>query len=198
MTTRIFLVRHGETRDGDPRRYKGRIDVPLSARGIEQMRRLSERIRSEGPLRAVYCSDLSRALKSAGIIAEPHGLAPVVEPALRERSFGLWEGMSFDEIRDLYPAEFDAWARDPLKHSPVQGESTAEVRRRCLKAYRQITRRHAGETIAVVAHGSVNRVILCHTLGVPLGNMFRIEQDFGALNIIEHRASHPRVRLLNG
>src|SRR5512139_592185 len=195
MTTRVFLVRHGETQDSDPRRYKGHIDVPLSARGIEQMHRVAGKIRNDGPLTAVYCSDLSRALRSAEVIAEPHGLTPVVEPALRERSFGIWEGMSFDEIRDLYPAEFDAWARNPLKHSPMEGESTADVRKRCLRAYRLITRSNAGQAIAVVAHGSVNRIILCHTLGVPLSNMFRIEQDFGALNVIEIGASYPRVRL---
>jgi alpha-ribazole phosphatase len=198
MTTRVFLVRHGETQDADPRRYKGHIDVPLSERGIERMRHVAERIRSNSPLTAVYCSDLSRALRSAEIVAEPHSLSPVVEPALRERSFGIWEGMSFDEIRDQYPAEFDAWARNPLQHSPMEGESTAAVRKRCLRAYRQVTQRHAGKTIAVVAHGSVNRIILCHTLGVPLSNMFRIEQDFGALNVIEIHTSYPRVRLLNG
>jgi broad specificity phosphatase PhoE len=165
---------------------------------IEQMQRVAARIRSDSPLTTVYCSDLNRALRSAGIIAELHGLIPVVEPALKERSFGIWEGMSFDEIRDLYPIEFDAWARNPLKHSPMEGESTAEVRKRCLKSYRQITRRHAGEAIAIVAHGSVNRIILCHTLGVPLSNMFRIEQDFVALNVIEIRTSYPRGRLLNG
>lgn len=238
MVTTLYLIRHGETEGAQSNRYKGHIDVPLSEKGIEQMERVAKYMNksymSHKTYNAVYCSDLSRAVKSAEIIAEPHGLKPVIMPELRERNFGLWEGMSFNEIREKYPDEFGAWAGDPLKFSPVQGENTIEVRDRVVGVLNKILSNHFAEVkkirsfedektqktlpdstpqplnisssqiqnssfdnIAIVAHGGVNRVILCHLLGIPLENIFRIEQDFAALNVIEFYENYPVVKLLN-
>ena len=148
-------------------------------------------------LAAIYCSDLSRAVKSAEIVASAFGLQPAVVPALRERSFGIWEGMSFTEIKEKHPAEFEAWAGNPLKYSPIDGENTLEVKERCIKALDDILARHEGESVAIVAHGGINRIILCHIMGMPLENIFRIEQGFAAINIIEFWEKYPVVKLLN-
>jgi len=152
----------------------------------------------ESLLAAVYCSDLSRAVKSAEIIAAPYALTPLIRPGLRERSFGIWEGMTFSEIKQQYPEEFRAWAENPLKYSPPGGENTLEVRDRVVSSLYGILKNHEGQSIAAVAHGGVNRIILCHVLGVPLEHIFRIEQDFAAVNIIEFWEKYPVVKLLNG
>lgn len=213
MVTTLYLIRHGETEGAEIRRYKGTLDVPLSEKGMKQVERVSEHILklmstiqkeedalpvSERNLAAVYSSDLSRALKSAEIIARPHSLSPIVVPSLRERNFGLWEGMSFDEIKEKYPDEFTAWAGNPLEFSPVNGESTLEVRDRVMDAFEKIVQAHPGERVAIVGHGGVNRIILCHILGIPLENIFRVEQDFAALSIIEFWDRYPVVKLMNG
>jgi alpha-ribazole phosphatase/probable phosphoglycerate mutase len=202
MVTTLYLIRHGETEGGEVRRYKGTIDVPLSEKGVSQMEQVSKYIVEKGGtgglMSAVYCSDLSRAIRSAEIVAEPHSLKPVIISSLRERNFGLWEGMSFDEIRKKYPLEFDAWADNPLKFSPMEGESTLAMRDRVIQAMNEIIEKHNKENIAIVAHGGVNRIILCHILGIPLENIFRIEQDYGAVNIIEFWDKYPVVKLLNG
>lgn len=202
MVTTLYLIRHGETEGGEIRRYKGTIDVPLSEIGVSQMEQVSKYIVEKGGkgglMSAVYCSDLTRAIRSAEIVAEPHSLKPVIISSLRERNFGLWEGMSFDEIREKYPLEFDAWAGNPLKFSPMEGESTLAMRDRVIPAMNEIMENHNKENIAIVAHGGVNRIILCHILGIPLENIFRIEQDYGALNIIEFWDKYPVVKLLNG
>jgi alpha-ribazole phosphatase/probable phosphoglycerate mutase len=211
MVTTLYLIRHGETKGAEQRRYKGTIDVPLSEIGMRQMEQVSKyidlnteynqnteyRTQNTG-LNAVYCSDLSRAIRSAEIVAEPHSLKPIIVSSLRERNFGLWEGMSFDEIREKYPLEFDAWAGNPLKFSPMEGESTLAMRDRVIQAMNKIMENHNKGNIAIVAHGGVNRIILCHLLGIPLENIFRIEQDYGALNIIEFWDKYPVVKLLNG
>lgn len=197
MVTTFYLIRHGETEGGEVKRYKGTIDVPLSEKGVKQMERVAEYLRRVTSLKAIYTSNLSRALKSAEIIAEPHSLNPIVVPDLRERNFGLWEGMSFDEIREKYPREFDAWAGNPLKFSPMGGETTLEMQKRVINALDEIIRNHNGEHIAIVSHGGVNRIILCHILDIPLENIFRIEQDYGALNIIEFWDRYPVVTLMN-
>ena len=243
MVTTLYLIRHGETEGGQQNRYKGHIDVPLSENGIRQMERLSKYIVQNSStlnnveplnnieqlkLNAVYCSDLSRALKSAEIIAKPHKLRPIVMPELRERNFGIWEGMTFNEIKEKYPQEFDAWVSNPLKFSPVQGESTIEVRDRVIGALGEILKNHAIQStgnedkklgrweaekskhhnflssqlqsfnnIAIVSHGGVNRIVLCHLLEIPFENIFRIEQDYGALNIVEFHDKYPVVKLIN-
>jgi alpha-ribazole phosphatase/probable phosphoglycerate mutase len=196
--TKIFLIRHGETVDANSRRYKGHIDIDLSDNGIAQVKRLSDHVgaRHAVPLRAVYCSDLSRAIKSAEIIAEPFSLKPVINVGLKERNFGVWEGMSFDEIKEKWPDAFDSWAANPVEFSPMQGESTLEVKERAMKTFNEIVSKHAGENIALVAHGGINRVILCELLGIPLENIFRIEQDFAALNVIE-LWDYPVVKQIN-
>ncbi|HAM49595.1 MAG TPA: histidine phosphatase family protein [Nitrospiraceae bacterium] len=228
MVTTLYLIRHGETEGSGIKRYTGSINVALSQKGAEQMKgtsalllkhllksassqsysylrdiyRLSaprsEPTHSDMKLQAVYCSDLSRAMKSAEIIAEPHGIKAVVVKDLRERNFGIWEGLTFTEIRERYPEEFRSWADNPLKFSPIGGESTIEVRDRIIPAMEEIINGHCGEQIAIVAHGGVNRIMLCHILGIPLENIFRIEQDNGAVNIIEFWDRYPVMKLLNG
>ena len=195
MGTKIYLIRHGEIGDGEERRYNGQRDVPLSDRGIDQVMMLSEFLRNTG-LQAVYTSDLGRALRSAEIIARTHGVQPVIEKGLKEYSFGEWEGMTFSEIEKKYPDAFSAWAANPVMFSPVGGESTEDVRKRAIHAFEKIICRHQGENIAIVSHGGVIRIILCELLGIPLENLFRIEQNFAALNIIE-MWDYPVIKLMN-
>ncbi|MBI4687308.1 MAG: histidine phosphatase family protein [Nitrospirae bacterium] len=246
MHTKVYLIRHGETEGSEVKRYKGSIDVPLSEEGLRQMGDASDFIAkslsnasdsmhkeylreihgtssiAKPVLHAVYCSPLTRALRGAEIIAKPHGLKPSVINDLRERSFGIWEGMSFMEIKDKYPMEFEAWAGNPIKYSPMGGESTIEVRERAIRALNKILGEHSNQStehraqstdknslssgfcalrsgnIAIVAHGGVNRIILCEIMGIPLENIFRIEQDYGCLNIIEFWDKYPVVKLING
>ena len=167
-----------------------KAETERSAAGLQNLR--------DSGLQAVYTSNLSRAVRSAGIIAEPYGLRPVETPDLRERSFGVWEGMTFTEIKEKYPEEFEAWANNPLRYSPIGGESTIDAKERIIPSLTKILESHKGDNIAVVAHGGVNRIILCHVLGIPLENIFRIEQDYAAVNIIEFWDKYPVVKLING
>jgi alpha-ribazole phosphatase/probable phosphoglycerate mutase len=203
MATTLYLIRHGETEGSEERRYKGTIDVPLSENGKRQIMKSAEFIErtlsSAGArMNAVYSSNLVRASKSAEIIAGHLGVNPIVDAELRERDFGIWEGMSFEEIDEQYPDDFRAWAKNPLRFSPMGGESTLEIKGRVIGALKKILDRHAGETVAVVGHGGVNRVALCHFMGMPLENIFRIEQEFACVNIVEFYDSYPVVKLLNG
>jgi len=242
MVTRLYLIRHGETEDAGLRRYKGHLDVPLSERGIRQMEAVAKYLKMEDgkgkmeDITGVYCSDLKRAIQSAEIIAKPLGLKPVVVSELRERNFGQWEGMTFEEIAKKWPDTFKAWAEDPLRHSPPGGESTLEVRERVIDALDKILKElqsgsswfkkvvqdsskivqngskvdnnttlnnieqsltTLNQIIIVVAHGGVNRVILAELLGMPLENIFRIEQDYACVNIIDFHDGYPVVKGFN-
>jgi alpha-ribazole phosphatase/probable phosphoglycerate mutase len=105
--------------------------------------------------------------------------------------------MSFSEIRRQYPGEFNAWAVDPVKFSPTGGESTEAVRDRVIPAFYEVLRKHPDGEIAIVSHGGITRIILCEVLGIPLQNIFRVEQNFGCLNIIEFYDDVPVVRVMN-
>jgi alpha-ribazole phosphatase/probable phosphoglycerate mutase len=171
--------------------------VPLSTDGIHQIEALADFLAQRTTLHMVYSSPLSRAQNSAGIIAQRYHIQPVVLPELREINFGAWEGMTFEEIREKYPDEFAVWANDPLLQGPVNGETIPQLRDRVAQALDRILANNRDQNIAVVAHGAVNRVMLAQVLGLPLNNIFRIEQDFAALNIIEFHRRFPVLRLLN-
>ena len=182
--------------------------MPLSEEGEKQIGRLADHLVHEAnesqlpggadnSLDCVYCSDLKRSRKSAEIIARPFGLQPIIIPHLRERGFGRWEGMTFDEINRKYPDEFIAWMNNPLTFFPVGGESTEAVRDRVIPAFRDIIEKEMGKRIAIVAHGGVNRIIICELLGIPLQNIFRIEQDYSALNVFSFHGGFAVLRKMN-
>lgn len=197
----IYLLRHGET-EGLTRVYKGHIDVPLSREGERQMERVTKFLkeytkRYELPCEVIYSSPLKRALYSAKILSKELSLKIKTESLFKERSFGRWEGLSINDIVSLYPEEFERWKSDPLRFSPPEGESTIDVNKRAEEAIKKILQNHNGQ-VFITAHGGINRVILCNLLGIPLENIFRIEQEFGCINIIEFYGNQPVVKLLNG
>ncbi len=156
--TRLLVMRHGETAWNAAARIQGQLDIPLSPRGEQQAQRLAGRLAGE-PIDAVYSSDLARAAQTAQPLARRLGLAPRPEPRLRERRFGLFEGSSYAEAEQRWPAEFARWReRDPDVAIPG-GEAPREVARRVLAAVAGIVRAHPGATVAVFTHGGVLDVI---------------------------------------
>ncbi len=198
--TRLFIIRHGHTVNGDEMRYKGHTDVPLSDRGRMQAERLGRWLAGQGEKPQVFLSsDLSRAVETASIIGDIMGVVPEIEPDLRERSFGKWEGMSFEEIASAWPEEFERWKADPLNYSPPEGESTVSVRERVSGLLERRMAEFRGRDVFIVSHGGVNRVLLAGFMGLSLGHIFRIEQDYCCLNIVKvFPDGFSLVSLLNG
>jgi alpha-ribazole phosphatase len=191
------VIRHGEVMKEKPNTYNGHRDVDLTPTGIEQLERVADRLASM-PIRAVYSSTLRRSRRGAEQIAARHGLPVVSFPDLREKHFGVWEGMTFGEVAERFPEQWARWLADPPSVRPDGGETYEEMRDRVLKALAGILAQHPAEQVAVVAHGGVNRAILCHALGLDLKYVFRIEQDYGALNIIDfHPDGMAVVQVMN-
>lgn len=197
---RLFFFRHGEVANAHEKRYNGQTDVPLSPRGEEQSAAMAERLAtfldSRAPA-AVYCSDLTRSRRGAEQVALAYGLKPVVMPALKERSFGHWEGLTWDEIQGRYSDEWADYMADISGYTPPGGESFGTMSERVLGAVREISERHSGEPVAAVIHGGVNRIILCHALGLDLAHIFRLDQYCACLNIVELYENTAVVRLMN-
>lgn len=158
MKTKLLLIRHGETAWNAEHRIQGQLDIPLSPLGMLQAARLAECLANE-PIEAVYSSGQSRAWLTAAPAAARLGLQVIAEPRLRERSFGIFEGLTLDEIAARYPAEFIRWReRDPAWR-PEGGESGQQLIDRVMAAVTEIGARHRNQTVALVSHGGVLDVV---------------------------------------
>lgn len=193
--TRIFLLRHGSVED--PGRFYGATDAPLSAQGRAQAAAAAQALASR-PLGAVYCSTLARSREMARLIAQPHGLEPQALAALKELDFGDWERLEFGQASQMYPEQARAMWADPAGFVFPGGESLAQLAARVLPALERIVALNQGAEAAVVAHGGVNRAILAQALGLELGLIFSLAQDYAAVNVLEYYGDgRAFVRLVN-
>ena len=195
--TRVYLVRHGQVADGHTDRYHGNNDIGLSDKGVRQFEDLAAQLTGV-PLAAIYASDLTRALTGAEIISRGREAPLQIIPEFREIHFGAWEGLSFTEIAERYPAELEARFRDLTTFRIPGGESLQDVSSRVLPRLGDLIAQHHQEAFIIVAHAGVNRVILSEALGLPLDHLFRLDQSYGCLNVIDYFPDMAVVRLLNG
>jgi broad specificity phosphatase PhoE len=196
MRTTVYLVRHGSVVGAETRRFIGHLDVPLSPLGEGQIREVGKAL-AEVELAAVYSSDLERARRSARILAEPRGLAPVELPELREFAMGGWEGLTAEEIRALDPRAFERWMADVERFQFPGGESLQDLEARAWPAFERIVASHAGRSVAVVAHGGTNRMILCRALGLGPGRLLSVGQEYASLSVLEWTGARWALQLLN-
>jgi probable phosphoglycerate mutase len=152
--TQLILIRHGETVWNQEGRMQGQSDSPLSEIGVHQARRLAGRL-ARMTFSALYSSDLGRAHYTARSIADATGHAIVLDERLRERNFGVFEGLTAAEINASYPDEYARFRRRDPAYVMSGGESAAAFRERCLGCLLEFAERHAGSSIVVVTHGLV-------------------------------------------
>lgn len=195
--TRLYLLRHGQVADGHTHLYHGHNDVDLSPTGVQQYEAVAAYLR-DIPLAGIYSSDLTRTRRGAEIIAHGRQVPVAAYPEFREVNFGLWEGLSFQEIMDRYPTELQQRFQDLANFRIPGGESLQDLRNRVLPKLQELLRRHEGEAILLVAHAGVNRVILCEALHLELQYVFHLDQAYAGLNIIDYFPDLAVVRLLNG
>lgn len=184
MSTRVILIRHGETLWNRERRCQGFTDVPLSETGREQAERLSRALARES-LAAVFSSDLIRARKTAEIIARPHQLPVLLDARLRELNQGVLEGQNMDGLLAHHAELLKTWMADPAHTQMPQGETLLQIQARGWAAIREIVDRHPEQTVAVVAHNLLNVAVICRVLDMDLNHFRRLKQHSSAINEIE-------------
>lgn len=190
---RICLVRHGETSWNAERRLQGHIDIPLNDRGVMQAASTARSL-ADFHFAAMYTSDLQRAHATARAIAERRAQPLKTERRLRERHYGIFQGLTYDEASARYPEAYAHFkARDVDQPIPGDGESLAAFATRIAEALTEIAQRHAGERVLVVTHGGV--LDIAHRLAT--GKPLHAPRDFtipnAALNWIEHEAGQWRL-----
>jgi probable phosphoglycerate mutase len=154
QVTRVIAVRHGETAWNVDTRIQGQLDVPLNGTGRWQAQRLAQALTREG-IERVYASDLGRAHETAQAVATSSGCGIVTDVGLRERHFGVFEGYTWKEIEQRWPAQSERWRKRDLEFAPEGGESLPVFYERCVAAASRLVAAHPGQTVALVAHGGV-------------------------------------------
>jgi probable phosphoglycerate mutase len=180
--TRIIAVRHGETAWNVDARIQGQLDIGLNDTGRWQARRVGEALAAE-EITAVYSSDLGRAHQTAQSISEVKGVPVIADEGLRERSFGIFEGKTFDEIHETWPDHAHNWRkRIPEWQPPDGGESLIELRERVTRTMQELAARHPGEQIVIVAHGGVLDALYRIATGQEVNSPRTWELPNGAIN----------------
>jgi len=183
--TRIILVRHGQTEWNRVERFRGRADVPLNDVGLAQAEATGRRVAAEWQPAVIYTSPLSRSVKTAEAIAKHLGLAVQVHPSLTDIDYGQWQGVTPDEARERWPEMVDAWYNAPHTARIPGGETLNDLRARAMRTVRELAARHPAQTIVLVGHTVINRIILLGVLGLGNDRFWRLKQDTCAINVFE-------------
>ena len=183
--TCIVLVRHGQTEWNRVERFRGRADVPLNETGLAQAEATGRRVASEWKPIAIYSSPLSRAVKTAEAIARHFSLPVQVHPGIADIDFGQWQGLTPDEVKTHWPEIHHAWYYAPHTARIPGGETLDDLRTRGMTAVNELAARHAGQTIVLVGHTVINRVILLGALGLGNDRFWRLQQDTCAINVFD-------------
>ena len=196
MTT-ILLVRHGHVEGIAPVRFRGRAELPLSGLGRRQAAALGDYIAAHFTPEAVYTSPLSRCRDTGATIAGHFGLTGIVIDGLADIDYGAWQGLTPEEAARQWPTEVAVWRSRPHLVQIPGGESLAQAQARTTRALHEIIARHGSETIAVVGHESVNRILLLHALDLALSRYWHLGQEPCALNRLEFGDGEFTVRSIN-
>ena len=194
--SRLLLARHGNTKGNSAERFWGQTDVELSDEGTWQAERLADRLAGE-VIGTVYSSNLSRAKATAEIIASRHGQEVITCPELLEINFGKVEGLSFNEIGERHPDLVRNWpTRDPSFRFP-EGESMTDLDSRVVKFLSRLDKHTSEDTVLVVAHAGVLRLLICHLLSIDIGHWRQFRTELASLSIVDTYPHGATLHLLN-
>ena len=185
------LLRHGQTPMSVQKRYAGRTDAPLTEVGAQQAAAAAKRLASAG-LGVIVTSPLLRTVQTAQAVAAVTGAAVVTDDGFRETDFGAWEGLTFAEVRERWPAEISAWLADP-DVAPPGGESFTDVSARVTEALDRVLAARAGQTVLIVSHVTPIKMLVAAALLAPPAALYRMHLDVAALCEIDWYADGPAV-----
>jgi broad specificity phosphatase PhoE len=194
--TRLFLLRHGEVEEAYHRTFGGRIDMNLSARGHEQARSLASFMRRR-PIDFIYVSPMKRAQQTLAPLASHCAKPPVELPEFREVDFGEWTGLTWEQVHAMHGVSAFDWLDRIERGAIVGAETGAGFRARVEPALKQIIADHPGQSVAIVCHGGVVRMMLSILLELPLPKMANFEIDYASVTQVEQHHNKVEVNLLN-
>lgn len=199
MHTTLYLIRHAATPANlqNPAKLQGNRSNPdLAPLGVKQAMATRDFLAIR-PVDYIYSSPLRRSLRTAQIIAEPHDLTPMAIPELTECDVGVWEGMSWEEIKASDPESYARYHADPSQHGYREGENFRQVYDRATTAIDDLLAQHEGSTIVVVSHHIVNRTYLAGVLGIGPARARIVSLENCAISIVQHHKGKTTLSTLN-
>jgi len=191
------LLRHGQTALSVDKRFCGTSDPPLTPEGLAQARAAARRLARRGDLAAIVSSPLTRARETADAAGLALGLPVQLDDGLAETDFGDWEGYTFAEVRERWPAELDAWLAS-VDVAPPYGESFAATTRRVRRARDRLLSSYPGRGVLVVSHVTPIKTLVRLALDAPPAALYRMHLDLACLSEVDWYADGPAVlRSLN-
>ncbi|WP_330555605.1 histidine phosphatase family protein [Burkholderia multivorans] len=198
MTMRIVLTRHGQVEGIDPPRFRGRAELELTPLGRRQAKMVADTIAMRFKPVAVYTSPMKRCQDTGHAIATACAIPQHVQAGIDDFDYGEWQWMSHADARVQFPDQYTLWKTAPQWMQFPGGESLQAVALRTADALRELLAIHGDDTIVLVAHDSINRVLLLHALDMPLSAYWRMAQDPCCLNIIDlDRAGKANILQIN-
>ena len=189
--TATLLLRHGQTPMSVQKRYAGRSDAPLTDVGVQQAAAAAKRLASSG-IAVIMTSPLLRTVQTAQEVAAVTGAAVITDDGFRETDFGAWEGLTFTEVRERWPAELATWLADPAV-APPGGESFTDVSARVSAALHRVLGARAGQTVLIVSHVTPIKTLVAAALLAPPAALYRMHLDVAALSAIDWYTDGPAV-----
>lgn len=189
-----YIVRHGKTIWNTQRRTQGQMNSELTELGIEHAKQFSQKI-AHMHIDEVYSSDLKRAYETAKIIRPLSQIH--LEKGFREINFGIWEGLTIEEIQAKYPELYLNWQTSPAEVTFVKGEKIMDAYNRVQKAFWEIDANHNDKHIMIVAHAMVIKLLLVGLLEAPINKIFNILQGNLAMNIIKTKDNKATIVTIN-
>lgn len=199
-TADVVLLRHGDTRLSPERRFSGvgSADLGLSATGRDQARcAAGSALLREVTFSKILTSPMTRCQETAQIVAAVLGVSVSIDPYLREMDFGLWEGMTFDEVEKRYPEDLHRWKRSASAPPTGSSETFAAVVDRMRAVAERFASRYAGASVVAVTHITPIKALVADALGAPPSALFRMELSSACFSRITYTGGESCVRLLN-
>lgn len=193
----LILVRHGEVEGIDPPRFRGHNDLPLTEHGVDQAQATRDAIAARWTPAHIYCSPLQRCVHTADIIGQHFSLKPTTEPGLIDIDYGDWTGLAKDDVATRWPEKSAHWQRAPQTLRLPGGDMLTKVMAHANMALNTICHQHPQDAVVLVAHDSVNRLLLCHALGLPLNRYWHMTQDPCGISVIDAADGDFTVHAIN-
>jgi alpha-ribazole phosphatase len=195
----VYLIRHGQTSANVERKFAGSWDVSLTENGLAQAAQARDKLKNV-KLSAIYASPLERAAITAKTIAQAQDVSVILNPALAEMNFGIWEQRLFKEVQHESPEMLNRWFQNDVTFRVEGGESIGELYDRVSTAYADILSKYdvdSDDAIAIVAHGGVIQTLMSHICYGDTSGYWRFEIQNCGLNKIEYVMGFPVIKGIN-
>ncbi len=196
MSTKIIIVRHGETPWNRKQIFRGTYDIPLNENGKKQAKLVADSLK-DIEIDAAYSSPLSRAYETAEIVTKSHGLTPIVHEGFNDMDYGDWTGKENAEVAKLWSKELSAWEKSPQTVRPPNGTTLQEIFDNSFNAMEELALKHDGETIVIFSHRVVNKLLLIGALGLELERFPFIIQGNCCINELERTQNGYLIEKIN-